>query len=189
MRVGLWALLAVLVGAFVAHFVLEDRVHVLVNFRGYVVEMSVPGLLLMLVALYLAVRGVVVVARLPRSLRGNVAQRRARRGSEAVGRGLMHLIEGDFARAERLLTRSPDSPLASYLLAARASRPAVLLAQAELELDAGDLDAAQSTLEQLDELKPDHPGAVGLLARVYRARDDGPALAALLPRLGRAHMA
>src|SRR6185369_12469684 len=212
MRVGLWALLAVLVGAFVAHFVLEDRGYVLVNFRGYVVEMSVPGLLLMLVALYLAVRGVVVVARLPRSLRANVAQRRARRGSEAVGRGLMHLIEGDFARAERLLTRSPDSPLAGYLLAARAaqslgalsrrdewlklaydaspeSRPAVLLAQAELELDAGDLDAAQSTLEQLDELKPDHPGAVGLLARVYRARDDGPALAALLPRLGRAHMA
>jgi len=212
MRVGLWALLAVLVGAFVAHFVLEDRGYVLLNFRGYVVEMSVPGLVLMLVALYLAVRGVLVLARLPRSLRTTATQRRARRGGEAVGRGLMHLIEGDFARAERLLTRSPDSPLASYLLAARAaqsqgaitrrdewlklaydaspeSRPAVLLAQAELELDAGDLDAAQSTLEQLDELKPDHPGAVGLLARVYRARDDGPALAALLPRLGRAHMA
>ena len=43
MRVGLWALLAVLLGAFVAHFVLEDRGYVLVNFRGYVVEMSVPG--------------------------------------------------------------------------------------------------------------------------------------------------
>jgi HemY protein len=212
MRVGLWALLAVLVGAFVAHFVLEDRGYVLLNFRGYVVEMSVAGLVLMLVALYLAVRGVLVLARLPRSLRTTATQRRARRGGEAVGRGLMHLIEGDFARAERLLTRSPAAPLASYLLAARAaqsqgaitrrdewlklaydaspeSRPAVLLAQAELELDAGDLDAAQSTLEQLDELKPDHPGAVGLLARVYRARDDGPALAALLPRLGRAHMA
>jgi len=211
MRVGLWALLAVLLGAFVAHFVLEDRGYVLLNFRGYVVEMSVPGLVLMLVALYLAVRGVVALVRLPRSLRANASQRRARRGGEAVGRGLMHLIEGDFARAERLLTRSPDSPLASYLLAARAaqsqgaitrrdewlklaydaspeSRPAVLLAQAELELDAGELDAAQATLERLDELKPEHPGAVGLLARLYRARDDAPALGALLPRLGRAHM-
>ena len=212
MRVGLWALLAVLLGAFVAHFVLEDRGYVLVNFRGYVVEMSVPGLVLMLVALYLAVRGIVALARMPRSLQTNVAQRRARRGGENVGRGLMHLIEGDFARAERLLTRSNDSPLAGYLLAARAaqsqgavarrdewlklaydaspeSRPAVLLAQAQLELDAGELDAAQGTLEQLEELKPDHPGAVGLLARVYRARADAPALAALLPRLGRAHMA
>jgi HemY protein len=69
------------------------------------------------------------------------------------------------------------------------SQPAVLLAQAQLELDAGELDAAQATLERLDELKPDHPGAVGLLARVYRERDDAQALAALLPRLARAHMA
>ncbi len=212
MRVGLWALLAVLLGAFIAHFVLEDRGYVLVNFRGYVIEMSVPGLVLILVALYLAVRGIAALVRSPRSLRANVSQRRARRAGEAFGRGLMHLIEGDYARAERLLTRSPGSPLASYLLAARAAqsqgaitrrdewlklaydaapeaRPAVLLAQAELELDAGELDAAQATLERLDELKPDHPGAVGLLARVYRARDDAPALAALLPRLGRAHMA
>jgi HemY protein len=185
---------------------------VLVNFRGYVVEMSVPGLLLMLVALYLGVRGLVALARLPRSVRTNVAQRRARRGGENVSRGLMHLIEGDFARAERLLTRSTGAPLVGYLLAARAaqaqgapsrrdewlklaydaspeSRPAVLLAQAGLELDAGDLDAAEATLERLEELKPDRPGAVGLLARLYRARDDAPALAALLPRLGRAHMA
>src|SRR4029079_16918067 len=210
MRVGLWALLAVLVGAFVAHFVLEDRGYVLVNFRGYVVEMSVPGLVLMLVALYLAVRGLAMLVRLPRSVRTNLSQRRARRGGEAVGRGLMHLIEGDFARAERLLTRSPDSPLASYLLAARAAqsqgaitrrdewlklaydappdpRPAVLLAQAELELDAGDLDAAQSTLEQLDEVKPDHPGAAGFLAREYRAPGDGHALAGPPPPLRRAH--
>jgi HemY protein len=212
MRVGLWALLAVLLGAFVAHFVLEDRGYVLMNFRGYVVEMSVPGLVLMLVALYLAVRGSVALARLPRSFRTNAAQRRARRGGENIGRGLMHLLEGDFARAERLLTRKNDAPLVGYLLAARAaqsqgaaarrdewlklayesspeSQPAVLLAQAQLELDAGELDAALATLERLEELKPDHPGAVGLLARVYRDRDDAPALAALLPRLGRAHMA
>jgi HemY protein len=215
MRIGFWALLAVLLGAFVAHFVLEDRGYVLVNFRGYVVEMSVPGLVLMLVALYLAARGVVALTRLPRSWRASLTERRAQRGGEDLGRGLMHLIEGESARAERLLTRggaAADAPFVSYLLAARAaqaqgararrdewlrlaydaspdSRPAVLLAQAQLELDAGELDGAQATLEQLEELKPEHPGAVGLLARVYRARNDAPALAALLPRLGRAHLA
>jgi HemY protein len=211
MRLGLWALLAVLLGAFVAHFVLEDRGYVLVNFRGYVLEMSVPGLVLVLIALYFAVRGIATLAQLPRSLRARVVRRRAQRSGEDLGRGLMHLIEGDSARAERLLTRSPDSPLVGYLLAARAaqaqgararrdewlrlaydaspdSRPAVLLSQAELELDAGELDAAQVTLERLEELKPDHPGAVGLLARVYRARNDAPALTALLPRLGRARL-
>ena len=82
MRVGLWALLAVLLGAFVAHFVLDDRGYVLVNFRGYVVEMSVPGLVLMLVALYLAVRG----ARRARPLAALAARQRgcsAARGAAA----------------------------------------------------------------------------------------------------------
>src|SRR4249920_412870 len=105
MRFGLWALLAVLLGALVAHFVLEDHGYVLINFRGYVVEMSGPGLLLALIALYLLVRGVAALARLPRTLRSSADKRRARRGGEDLGLGLVHLIEGDSARAERLLTR------------------------------------------------------------------------------------
>ena len=214
MRLGVWALLALLVGTFVAHFVLEDRGYALITFRGYVVEMSVPGLVLTLVALYFAVRGIAALARLPRSLRATAGERRARRSGEDLGAGLRHLLEGDLARAERLLTRGggvDDAPFVSYLLAARAaqaqgarerrdewlalaydagadSQPAALLARAELELDAGELDAAQSTLERLEQLKPDHSGAVGLLARVYRAKHDGPALRALLPRLARAHL-
>src|SRR5215471_18102507 len=125
MRVGLWALLALLVGVFVAHFVLEDRGYVLITFRGYVVEMSVPGMLLVLVALYFAVRGIVALARLPRSLRARAGARRLRRGGEDLGTGLMHLIEGDSARAERVLTRgrgAESTPFASYVLAARAAQ-------------------------------------------------------------------
>jgi len=214
MRLGLWALLALLLGAFVAQFVLADRGYVLITLRSYVVEMSVPGALLVLVALYFAVRGIAALSRLPRTLRAQAGERRARRTGEDLSAGLKHLIEGDSARAERLLTRggaAEDAPLVGYLLAARAaqaqgararrdewlalaydagedSRPAALLARAELELDAGELDAAQATLERLEQLRPDHPGAVGLLARVYRAKQDAPALRALLPRLARAHL-
>jgi HemY protein len=214
MRLGLWALLALLLGAFAAHFVLEDRGYVLITFRGYVVEMSVPGMLLVLVALYFAVRGIAALARLPRSLRARAGERRVRRGGEDLGAGLMHLIEGDSARAERVLTRggaAESTPFASYLLAARAAqaqgerarrdewlalaydagtdtRPAVLLARAELELDAGELDAALATLERLEKLDPDHAGAVGLLARVYRARHDAAGLRSLLPRLASARL-
>jgi HemY protein len=214
MRFSLWALLALLLGTFVAHFVLEDRGYALITLRGYVVEMSVPGLLLMLVALYFGVRGIAALVRLPRSLRANAVERRARRSGENLGAGLMHLIEGDSARAERLLTRggaADDAPLVSYLLAARAaqaqgarerrdewlalaydagldSQPAVLLAQAELELDAGELDAALATLARLEQRKPDHAGAVGLLARAYRAKNDVTALRALLPRLAHARL-
>ena len=214
MRVGLWALLALLLGLFVAHFALEDRGYALITFHGYAVEMSVPGLALALVALYFAVRGIAALLRLPRSLRAKAGERRARRGGEDLGAGLRHLIEGDSARAERLLTRggaADGAPFVSYLLAARAaqaqgervrrdewlalaydagedSRPAVLLARAELELDAGEVDAAQSTLERLEQLKPEHPGAVGLLARVCRAKHDAAALRALLPRLAHARV-
>ena len=171
MRFGLWALVAVLLGAFVAHFVLEDHGYVLIDFRGYIVEMSVPGLLLVLIALYILVRGVAALTRLPRTLRNSVNERRARRSGEDLGRGFQHLIEGDSVRAERLLTRgTTDAPLVSYLLAARAaqaqgaherrdewlklaydasaeSQPAVLLTRAELELDAGELDAVDEGVD------------------------------------------
>jgi uncharacterized protein HemY len=40
MRVGLWGMVAVFLGAFSAHFLLQDRGYVLINFAGYVVEMS-----------------------------------------------------------------------------------------------------------------------------------------------------
>ena len=50
---GVAAVLAVLLGAFAAHFLLADRGYVLVNFRELVVEMSVPGLVIVLVVAYL----------------------------------------------------------------------------------------------------------------------------------------
>jgi len=198
-RWGLWALFALLLGAFVAHFVLEDRGYVLINFRSYIVEMSVPGLLLVLVALYLGVRGVVVLVRSPLRVRKAIRERGLRRGGADLAKGLIHITEGDFARAERLLTRglaTTDAPLVNYLLAARAAQlqgaperrdqwlklaydespdgeVTVLLTQAELQLNASELDAALATLKRLEQLKPDHPGALGLLARTYRARGDG----------------
>jgi HemY protein len=49
MRFGVAAVLVILLSAFAAHFLLADRGYVLLNFRGYVVEMSVPGLVILLV--------------------------------------------------------------------------------------------------------------------------------------------
>ena len=46
MRMGLWGMAAVLLGAFSAHILLRDRGYVLINFTGYVIEMSVPALVL-----------------------------------------------------------------------------------------------------------------------------------------------
>jgi HemY protein len=212
MRLGVAALLAVLLGAFLAHFLLADRGYVLVNFRGYVVEMSVPGLVIVLVAAYLFVRALVAVALAPRRWREGRAQRQLERRDSDLAAGLAQLVEGNWARSERLLTqglKQADAPLANYLLAAHAAQlqgaaerrdqwlelaqsiskdgaTSAQLTRAQLQLQAGDATAAVATLKALG--NADQPAAVALLARAYRALDDHSQLLDLLPHLARASL-
>ena len=76
MRAGFWAVAALFLGAFIAHFLLRDRGYVLINFLGFVVEMSVPVLLLVMAGAYFGVRLLVMVWRAPRRLGEAVAARR-----------------------------------------------------------------------------------------------------------------
>jgi HemY protein len=212
MRFGVAAVLTVLLGAFAAHFLFADRGYVLVNFRGYVVEMSVPGLVIVLVLAYLFVRALVAVADAPRRWRAAREQRQLERRDSDLTAGLTQLIEGNWARSERLLTqrlKGVDAPLANYLLAAHAAQlqgavdrrdqwlelaqgisadgaTSALLTRAELQLEAGEPAAAVETLKTLEQQKADQPAVIALLARAYRALDDRAQLLALLPRLGRA---
>jgi len=45
-KIGIIVVLALFASAFAAHFLLSDPGYVVINFRGYLVEMSVPVLLL-----------------------------------------------------------------------------------------------------------------------------------------------
>ena len=76
MRYGIWALAALVVGAFGAHFLLQDRGYVLISFVGYNVEMSVPVLVLALVLLYVGVRLALRIWRAPRELGQAIAGQR-----------------------------------------------------------------------------------------------------------------
>jgi HemY protein len=212
MRFGAAALLAVLAGAFLAHFLLADRGYVLVNFRGYVVEMSVPGLVIVLVTAYLLMRALVAVVGAPRRWRAARMQRQLERRDSDLAAGLAQLVEGNWARSERLLTQGlkrADAPLANYLLAAHAAQlqgaverrdqwlelaqgiskdgaTSAQLTRAQLQLQSGDPAAAIATLKTLESLDP--PAAIALLARAYRALDDHSQLLDLLPRLARASL-
>ena len=214
MRAGLWGIAAVFLGAFAAHFLLRDRGYVLVNFLGYTVEMSVPVLVLVLAGTYFAVRLLLAVWRAPRRLGEVVAERRLRRAGEKLTRGLIHMAEGDWSKGERLLARSvrgTDSPLIHYLMAARAAQlqgfderrddwlkqayeelpeaeTAVLLTQAELQLEHSDYERALATLNRIQDAHPDHPVALALLARIYHALKDWDRLLALGPQLADARM-
>lgn len=209
MKFGLVVIVALVLSAFGAHFLLEDPGYVVIEFRGYLVEMSVPVLLsLILVALVTAWMAVRLV-RAPRQL-GRVAGRyRAGRAGQKLTRGMIEIAEGNFARGEKLLSGAVDvseAPLLNYLQAARAAHllgnderrdawlkeayeqmpeaaSAVLLTQAELQLDQGQYEQALATLRRLEEDSPNHGHALQLLGRLYYRLEDWDHLGELLPRL------
>ena len=93
MRFGVAAVVAIVLAAFLAHFLLADRGYVLINFRSYVVEMSVPGLLLALAALYLLIRGAAALVKLPRRLKAGMAERRLRTAGARLTEAVIRLTE------------------------------------------------------------------------------------------------
>ena len=214
MRFGFWAVAALIFGAFLAHFILHDKGLVTISMRGYVITMSVPALVIVMTVSYFVIRLVIRVWRAPRQLGEKIADRRSRSAGQRLTRGLIHLSEGDWARSERLLTRSiasGEAPLANYLMAARAAQQrgaierrnellqqafenlpeaevAIWVAQAGLQFENGENEAAIAALRRVLDKQPDNPVAVSLLARTYHRLDDAAGLLELLPHLGRADL-
>lgn len=209
MKFGIIVVLALFASAFAAHFLLADPGYVIINFRGYVVEMSVPVLIGLAVLLLFAVWVVRKIAIAPRRLGEAAGRYRSARSGQKLTRGMIAVAEGNFARGEKMLARAAstsDSPLFNYLQAARAAHlqgrddrrdewlrlaykdapeaaNAVLLTQAEFQLDRGQNEQALATLRRLDENSKDHAHALSLLGRLYFKLEDWDALAELLPRL------
>jgi len=208
MRLSLLLLVALAVGAIATQWLLGDRGYVLIEFRGWAVEMSVPGLAVGLIVLYAAVRLLVHLVRVPRQVGRAAGEMKARRAQRRLDRAFAALAEGQWARSERLLNRVGEGPasLAGYLAAARAAQeqnaldrrdewlaaayeaepgaaPAVLLTQAQLQLERGQVEEAVATLRQLETLSPGHPRGLGLLARALEEQGDWAGLEALLPKL------
>lgn len=211
MKAGLVIILALVVGALAAHLVLTDNGYVLINFRGYVFETSVPVLALLLVLGYLALRILVQVWRAPRHLGEAWARARINYAGRQATKGYIALAEGRLARGERLLTRGArlsETPLLNYLAAARAAQmqgdrarrdgwlrmaceqepaaqDAVLLTQAELQLEDGQYAESLASLNRVRERHPTHAQALKLLGELHFRRKEWQPLADLLPLLRR----
>jgi HemY protein len=215
MRTGIAALIALLIGAFGAHFLLADRGYVLLSFRGWTIEMSVPILLLALVLIYLGVRLLLRLWWAPRQLGEAIAGHRHRRAAARLTQGLIRMTEGDWTRGERLLTEGVaggDTPLVNYLMAARAAHmqgsrerrnewlrlafdripeaeTTVLLTQAELQYEDREYEHALATVQRVLDKAPGHAAATALLADISIAVDDHRRLVELLPRLAKLRLA
>ena len=209
MRLGLLVLLVLAIGSIATHFLLQDNGYVLINFRGYSVEMSLPVLVFLLAVAYLLVRVLVRIWRAPRELGAAAGRASARRAGQQTARGLAALSEGKLSKGERLLTRAASSspaPLLHYLTAARTAQMqgdterrddwlriayehdpdavnAVLLTQAELQMYHGEPEQALASLNRILEKHPQHPEALRLLATLRDREQDWKALAELLPAL------
>jgi HemY protein len=209
MKFAIIIVIAMVVSAFAAHFLLGDPGYVIINFRGYLVEMSVPVLVGLVVLLVFGLWLLRRILQTPRRLGEAAGRYRAGRAGQKLTRGMIEVAEGNFARGEKLLARAAgtsDSPLFNYLQAARAAHlqgqdqrrdewlklayehtpeasNAVLLTQAELQLDREQFEQALATLRRLDENSRDHSYALGLLGRLYFRLQDWDNLEQILPRL------
>ena len=209
MKFSVLVVLAALLSVFAAQFLFEDPGYVAISFRGYLVEMSVPAMMLIAATLLAGIwfAGKMIMA--PRRLGEAAGRFRAGRAGERLTRGMIQVAEGNFARGEKMLARSAgasDSPLFNYLQAARAAHlqgnderrdewlklayeqtpeanNAVLLTQAEFQLDRAQYEHALATLRRIEEISRDHGYAAALLGRLYFRMEDWKQLGELLPRL------
>jgi HemY protein len=208
-KFGVIVVVVLFASAFGAHFLLADPGYVVINFRGYVIEMSVPVLAGFAFALVLAVWLIRKLIVAPRRLGEAAGRYRSARSGQKLTKGMIAVAEGNFSRGEKMLGRAAstsDSPLFNYLQAARAAHlqgrddrrdewlrlayketpeaaNAILLTQAEFQLDRGQSEQALATLRRLEEDSKNHAHALAMMGRLYFKLEDWNALGDLLPRL------
>ena len=137
------------------------------------------------------------------------SRNRDRRVQVAIEQGQMDLAEGRWASAQKHLHRAAEAdrqPLLYYLGAARAANElgryedsdnlleralerqpqaelAIALSHAQLQMDRGDTDGAQQTLQVMHERHPHNAQLLRQLQRLHQQRGDWSAVVRLLPAL------
>jgi HemY protein len=208
-KFGTTIVAVLLLSAFGLYFLYTDTGSVSIVYGGQLIQMSVPVFAGLLLALILALWLLAKLITAPRRLGEAAGRYRSARSGQKLTKGMIAVAEGNLARGERLLGRAAstsDSPLFNYLQAARAAHlqgkderrdewlrmayqetpeaaNAVLLTQAEFQLDRGHYEQALATLRRVEEDTKDHGQALALMGRLYYRLEDWDALAELLPRL------
>jgi len=191
----------------------EDSGYVLFG-RGYdTLEMSLSFFLILLILSYffgyIFVRFISRTWTMPEHLKQWRRIQQAEKARKISLKGLINLSQGQWKKAERLLTRAvknSDMPLLNYLSAAKAAQKqnaperrdhylalayqsmpeadfSVKLTQAELQFAYGQNEQALATLVHLHRLSPKHPHIMVLLSQLYQQLKSWEDLRQLLPQL------
>ena len=106
MKFAAIVVVVVILSAFAAHFLLGDPGYVAINFRGYLIEMSVPVLLGLVVLLIISIWLIRRLIQAPKRLGEAAGRYRSGRAGIKLTRGMIEVAEGNFARGEKLNTVS-----------------------------------------------------------------------------------
>lgn len=213
MRPLLAFLLIALAGALIVLSFYGNNGYVLLHYSPWTLETSLAffvfALVLLIFAIWLLARLLRLGLLLPGSIRDALRNRRQRRARESLVRGLIKLAEGKWNAAELEITRQApqhDGAVVNYLYAARVAqqrgdteqrdhylrqaygaRPpaeiAVLLTQAELQMEQKQLTQALASLTRVRQLEPEQPRARVLLTELYAQTADWAALYPLLEEI------
>ena len=212
-----WLLLALaaLVGSVaVALVALPDPGYVLLGYGKYSVETSLLVFIVVIGLVFLGLRALAGVWRVPVHVQRWGRRRRALRLQQWFDSGTLELVEGRFERAERRFARllkSNQAPLQAYLSAAQAAarlgaderrdaylqlaqqrlpqaEVSILISQAELQLADGQSDQAQTTLTRLRALAPHSNQTLRLLMQLWLQQQNWQKLRELLPELRRSQV-
>lgn len=198
--------------------IVQHQGYLLLVYRPWMVQMplwfALLSVIIILGLFYLLIDSIDQIQFLWFRFKNWLRFRKERRAYSKTQHGLALLIEGRYAKAERLLLAGVNQsvePLINYLNAAKAAHeqgafercdnyikkayqvaPAADLAigitQAELELSQDKLEHAVATLNHLRQTSPRHPRVLKLLEKVYVRLGDWQNLQNLLPSLRKAKL-
>jgi len=202
-----------LLGVVVALVFRDEQGYLLVSFAGWQIETSLLfAIAALLFVLWVAItlwRLIVGGFLLPRRLRNKLANRRQRKARRSLYDGLLRLSEGRWSKAEdelKRLAENNEAPGLNYLNAARAaqhqghvgdrdrylekaaskrgvSELAVLLTQAQLQIEQGQTADAMASLSRLYQTEPHHDVVLRLYAEQSHRAGDYEQLRTLTPAL------
>ena len=213
-----WLLLTIVIllaGLGIGSLAGKDPGYVLVNWTTISIETTVwfflAFVVVLVVGFYMATRALLALLGSWSWYVGWRDERSSGTARKQTTRGLLALAQGQWPRAQRLLTKSAksaDTPLINYLAAARAtyeqgktletdellnkanqSTPgaelAVGITQAQLLISRGQNEQALAVLLKLRESHPKHAYVLKLLVKLYQELEDWVALHGLLPAFGK----
>lgn len=208
-------LVSLIVAVTLGQLIADDAGFVVIGYGGKVFRTSFIFFVVLLVvgmtALYFAWRLLYQVLTLKTRWLGWTGEYRRKRSQRALSNGLIALAEGNFNRAEHLLSRGASdesAPAIHYLGAAEAAQAqdaaerrdtylslardampsaevAIGIKRAEMQLANDQFEQARATLDYLADRHPDNKHVLALQQRVYAATGDARAALALLPALRR----